>query len=634
MRQLFPSPVVMVADRAEAPGRLLKFDQPRRLLVALRPEEVQDCLRQADDALAEGNHVAGYLSYEAALGLDNAFETSRAYLMPLLWLGVFSAPICTDGPEPHFLSRSLDWRAELTPEEYRAAIGSIRSRIAAGSTYQANFTFRLSSSYTGDPWELFSFLYHNQPSTCCMYIDTGQWSICSASPELFFALNGSSLTVRPMKGTLRRGRWPEEDERLAGQLQLSRKDRAENLMIVDMVRNDLGRICDLGSVEARLFEVERHPTLFQMTSTVTGSTSASFSEIVSALFPCASVTGAPKIETMRILARTERSPREVYTGTMGYITPARQARFNVAIRTIIIDKQTGAAQCGIGSGITWDSTSEQEYQECLLKVRFTVRNRPTFQLLETFRWEPDSGFALLGLHLARLEQSARFFDFCFGRDQALSALDAAVQNVARLPMKVRLLLSISGDLTVNAAPLESDPLPIPALVGFADSPVDRENVKLFHKTTNRELYRRLLGLAPDWYDLFLWNEDEFVTELTRFNLLAFIGGRWTTPPVEHGLLAGTLRQELLRVGLVEEAALTKVCLRTAHILAAINSVRGLLVLRPKDVDAWLLEPMPEATACHPSFRPLIRHIHDVMSRREGLENGARTEDTEGTEGFF
>jgi para-aminobenzoate synthetase / 4-amino-4-deoxychorismate lyase len=505
----------------------------------------------------------------------------------------------------------------LTPEEYRAAIGSIRSKIAAGSTYQANFTFRLSSSYTGDPWELFSFLYHNQPSPCCMYIDTGQWSICSASPELFFALNGSALTVRPMKGTLRRGRWPDEDERLAGQLQLSGKDRAENLMIVDMVRNDLGRICDLGSVQARrLFEVERHPTLFQMTSTVTGSTSASFSEIVSALFPCASVTGAPKIETMRILARTERSPREVYTGTMGYITPARQARFNVAIRTIIIDKQSGAAQCGIGSGVTWDSTSEQEYQECLLKVRFTVQNRSTFQLLETFRWEPDSGFALLGLHLARLEQSARFFDFRFGHDQALSALRAAVQNVTRLPMKVRLLLSNSGDLTVNAAPLESDPLPIPSLLRFADSPVDPEDVKLFHKTTNRELYRRLLDSAPDCYDLFLWNEDGFVTELTRFNLLAFIGGRWITPPVEHGLLAGTLRQELLRVGLVEEAALTKVCLRTAQSVAAINSVRGLLVLRPKDVDSWLLEPMPDASDGDIVFRPLIRHIHHVMSRRE------------------
>jgi para-aminobenzoate synthetase / 4-amino-4-deoxychorismate lyase len=617
MRKRVPSPVVVVTDRAQAPGRLLIFDQPRRLLVALRPEEVQDCLRQADDALAGGNHVAGYISYEAALGLDKAFETSRTYLMPLLWLGVFSAPISSDGPDSHVLSPSLQWRAELTPEEYRATIGSIRSQIASGSTYQANFTFRLSSSYTGDPWELFSFLYHNQPSTCCMYIDTGRWSICSASPELFFALDGSTLTVRPMKGTLRRGRWPDEDERFARQLQLSEKDRAENLMIVDMMRNDLGRICDLGSVQARrLFEVERHPTLFQMTSTVTGSTNALFSEIVSALFPCASVTGAPKIETMRILARTERSPREVYTGSMGYITPARQARFNVAIRTVVVDKRAGTAHCGIGSGITWDSSSEQEYHECLLKIRFTEQNRSVFQLLETFRWNPDSGFALLGLHFARLEQSARFFDFRFSRDHALSTLHAAVQNVARLPMKVRLSLSVSGALTVNAAPLESDPLPVPALVRFADSPVDREDAKLFHKTTDRELYRHLLGSAPDCYDVLLWNGEAFVTELTRFNLLASIGGRWTTPPVEHALLSGTLRQELLQAGLVEEAALTKVRLQTEQILAAINSVRGLLILRPKDGDSWLLEPMSDASDCDSRFRPLIRHVHEVMSRRE------------------
>jgi para-aminobenzoate synthetase/4-amino-4-deoxychorismate lyase len=617
MSKRLPSPVVMVTDRADAPGRLLRFDQPKRLFVALRPEEVQDCLRQADGALAEGSHVAGYISYEAALGLDNAFETSRAYLMPLVWLGVFSAPLCTDGPEPYVLSRPFEWRAELTPEEYRAAIDFIRSQIAAGSTYQANFTFRLSSSYKGDPWELFSFLYHNQPSTCCMYIDTGRWSICSASPELFFALDGSALTVQPMKGTLRRGRWPDEDEQLARQLQLSGKDRAENLMIVDVVRNDLGRICELGSVQARrLFEVERHPTLFQMTSTVTGSTIARFSEIVSALFPCASVTGAPKIETMRILARTERSPREVYTGAMGYITPSRQARFNVAIRTIIVDKQTSTAHCGIGSGITWESISEQEYHECLLKIRFTVQNRSTFQLLETFKWEPGSGFALLGLHLARLEQSARFFDFRFSREQALSALHAAVQNVARLPMKVRLSSSISGALTVKATPLESDRLPVPALVRFADSPVGREDVKLFHKTTNRELYRHLLSSVPDCYDLLLWNEDAFVTELTRFNLLTFIDGRWATPPIEHGLLAGTLRQELLQAGLVEEAALTKVRFRTGRILAAINSVRGLLALRPNDGDSWFLEPMPDPSACDPIFSPLIRHIHEVMSRQE------------------
>jgi para-aminobenzoate synthetase/4-amino-4-deoxychorismate lyase len=615
MRQRAVSPVVMVTEMAIGPGRFLKFDQPHRLLVALRPEKVQDCLQQADEALAQGYHVAGYLSYEAALGLDHAFETSRDYVMPLLWLGVFSAPTCTDRPEPHSLSRCLQWQGEFTPEEYRAAIGSIRSQIAAGSTYQANFTFRLWSSYAGDPWELFCYLFHNQPSTCCMYIDTGRWSICSASPELFFALDGSTLTVRPMKGTLRRGRWSDEDERLVRQLYLSEKDRAENLMIVDMMRNDLGRVCSVGSVRVpQLFAVERHPTVLQMTSTVTGSTSAPFSQIVSALFPCASITGAPKVETMRILARTERSPREVYTGSMGYITPARQARFNVAIRTVIVDKRTRAAQCGIGSGITWDSTPEQEYQECLLKSRFTVQDHPPFQLLETFRWDPQTGFVLLSLHLGRLEQSARFFNFRSDRHLVLAGLEAAVRNFARIPMKVRLLLSVSGDLSVDAVPLESDPLPVPALVRFADSSVDRGDVELFHKTTNRELYSRLLDSAPDCYDLLLWNRETFVTELARFNVLAWTNGRWTTPPVEHGLLCGTLRQELLRAGLVEEADLTKDHLVTAQALAAVNSVRGLLLLRPINDDSWLLEPIHEGLDLDSAFWPLIHHVDLVMGR--------------------
>jgi para-aminobenzoate synthetase/4-amino-4-deoxychorismate lyase len=615
MRQRVPSPVVVVTEAAFPAGRLLKFDRPHRLLVALRPEEVLNALQQADKALAQGYHVAGYLSYEAALGLDHAFEASRAYTMPLLWLGVFSEPTRTEGPGAPFLAHRFQWQSELTPEEYRAAIGSIRSRIAAGSTYQANFTFRLWSSYAEDPWELFCFLYRNQPSTCCMYIDTGRWSICSASPELFFALDGSTLTVRPMKGTLRRGRWPAEDERLARQLHLSEKDRAENLMIVDMMRNDLGRVCDLGSVQVpRLFQVERHPTLFQMTSTVTGSTNAPFSEIVSALFPCASITGAPKVETMRILVRTERSPREVYSGSIGYMTPQRHGRFNVAIRTVIVDQQTGAAQCGIGSGITWDSTPEQEYEECLLKIRFTLQDHHLpFQLLETLRWDPAAGFVLLSSHLIRLERSARFFSFHFDRQVAQARLEAAVENGVRVPMKVRLSLSVSGDLTIEVVPLESDPLPVPALVRFADSPVDRAEPRLFHKTTNRELYRRLLAAAPEYYDLLLWNEDDLVTELTRFNVLAFMDGRWTTPPVEHGLLNGTLRQELLRAGLVKEAELTKDGARNAQALAAVNSVRGLHVLRPKSDDSWLLEPIPECSGDQTNLGPLVHHVNQVMT---------------------
>jgi para-aminobenzoate synthetase/4-amino-4-deoxychorismate lyase len=287
----------------------------------------------------------------------------------------------------------------------------------------------------------------------------------------------------------------------------------------------------------------------------------------------------------------------------------------VAIRTVIVDKQTGAAQCGLGSGITWDSSPEQEYQECLLKSRFTVQDHLPFQLLETFRWDPKAGFVLLDLHLVRLEQSARFFNFRSDRHLVLARLEAAIRSFPHTPMRVRLLLSVSGELSIDAMPLESDPLPVPALVRFASSAVDWGDAKLFHKTTNRELYLRLLGLAPDCYDLLLWNKEAFVTELTRFNVLAWMNGRWTTPPVEHGLLCGTLRQELLQAGLVEEADLSKDHVVTAQALAAVNSVRGLLLLRPINDDSWLLEPIHEGPDRDSAFWPLIHHVDQVMGRQ-------------------
>jgi branched-subunit amino acid aminotransferase/4-amino-4-deoxychorismate lyase len=238
-----------------------------------------------------------------------------------------------------------------------------------------------------------------------------------------------------------------------------------------------------------------------------------------------------------------------------------------------------------------------------------------FQLVETLRWDPQNGFVLLDSHLARLEQSARFFDFHFDRRLVLAKLEAVIPNVSRLPMKVRLLLFASGDIAVDALPLEVDPLPVRARVRFAGSAVNREDPKLFHKTTNRELYLRLLNSAHDCYDVLLWNEGAFVTELTRFNLLAWVDGRWITPAVKHGLLCGTLRHELLRAGLVKEADLTKDRLVTVPALAAINSVRGLLMLRPITEDSWLLEPLPEASDHDSAFSPLIHHVDQTMGPR-------------------
>jgi para-aminobenzoate synthetase/4-amino-4-deoxychorismate lyase len=582
-------PTVIFPDQT-AGGHWLRFDQPKRVLIAQSPAEVVPCLQEADAALAEGSYLAGFISYEAASGLERAYKTSNAYRMPLLWLGVFSAPTLMKIPAPPTFLPKLKWKAELTAVEYESAVSQIRSRIAAGYTYQTNFTFRLRSSYFEDPWELFKSLYCNQPAPSCAYVETDTWAVCSASPELFFALDGTTITVRPMKGTMPRGRWLAEDECLARQLEASPKDQAENLMIVDMVRNDLGQICKIGSVQVpKLFDVERYPSVLQMTSTVEGSTDAPFSKIIESLFPSASITGAPKLETMKIIAHTERSAREVYTGSIGYITPTRQARFNVAIRTVIIDKRNGEAECGIGSGVTWDSIPEKEYEECLLKSRFTMQHRNFFQLLETLRWDAQLGFWLLRRHLDRLESSAKFFGFPFDREQIRTKLDAAVLNQVHAPLKVRLLLSATGDTKVETAPLDDDPIPPRVLVRLAGSPVDPADLTLFHKSTDRSIYRRLLRAAPDCYDVLLWNKEHFVTELTRFNVITWIRGKWKTPRIQNGVLNGTLRQELLANDRIEEADLTIREVRNAESICAVNSVRGILMMKPCATDTWFLE---------------------------------------------
>ncbi len=607
------SPTVFIADEGLPPGRFLKFEKPHALLVATCPEDVLPCLQEADGALAKGHYLAGFISYEASLGLDNAYVTSRAYAMPLIWLGVFSSPAQIDVSEARSSGVAFRWEAEISRDEYASAIREVRSRIARGFTYQANVTFRLLSSYFEETWDLFRFLYQNQPASSCAYVDTGRWAVCSASPEIFFDLDRSSIRVQPMKGTIRRGRWREEDELLAERLGTSEKDRAENLMIVDMIRNDLGRVCKVGSVRVpALFEVERLPTLFQMTSTVTGSTDASFSEIVSALFPCASITGAPKVETMKIIAGVERSPREVYTGSIGYFTPERRARFNVAIRTVIVDKKAGVAQCGIGSGVIWDSTPDAEYDECLLKSRFSVEQSRSFQLLETLRHDPESGFALLKLHLRRLQSSARFFGYHFEQGLVEEHLQSAVEKAERVSLKIRILLSSVGAVTVDTAPLSADPIPERAQVRFAREPIDVSDSMLFHKTTERAVYQRMIGSVPGSYDVILWNKEGFVTELTRFNIVVSVSGRWKTPRVAHGLLKGTLSQQLISDQLLEEGDLTRADIEGAELVAVLNSVRGILILKPCDVGAWSLETLSENSAGNPELVRLVDAVRQFV----------------------
>jgi para-aminobenzoate synthetase/4-amino-4-deoxychorismate lyase len=358
-------------------------------------------------------------------------------------------------------------------------------------------------------------------------------------------------------------------------LRASEKEQAENVMIVDMVRHDLGRVAETGSVKVpRLFEVEKYPTLWQMTSTIEARTSATLSNVFRALFPPASITGAPKVRTMQIIAQIETSPRRVYTGTIGFIAPGRRHQFNVAIRTLLWNRQTRQAEYGVGSGITWGSQPEAEWQECRVKTRILDARVPAFSLLETMLWTPEDGCALLDRHLERLAQSAVYFGFAVDLPAVRLELERLAARVARTRQKVRLLVSKEGRITLEAEALPAAD-PAPQRVVVAPGPADSSNPFRYHKTTNRGLYEAARAACPGYADVLLLNERVEVTESTIANVAVEIEGKLCTPPVECGLLPGTLRADLLERGtLIERCISVEDVLRSPGVFL-LNSVRGM-----------------------------------------------------------
>ncbi|GAB4435534.1 MAG: hypothetical protein Kow0031_17270 [Anaerolineae bacterium] len=350
----------------------LQFKNPVEVIAVDDVAAVRPALARVEDAVERrGLTAAGFLAYEAAPAFDPAFRVRPQSALPLLWFGLYRQPEPAPPPTPNGQNHTLgQFTPAISADAYHRAIAQIKQHIAAGETYQVNYTMRLRTSFSGQPWSLFARLAGAQRGQLAAFVDTGRFALCSASPELFFDRDGDWLTARPMKGTAPRGDTPAEDDRLANWLHNSTKNRAENVMIVDMIRNDLSRFAELGSVRVpRLFQIERYPTVLQMTSTITARSDRPLAEIMAALFPCASITGAPKVRTMEIIAALEPEPRGIYTGAIGFMAPGRQAQFNVAIRTVAIDRQSGLAEYGVGGGIVWDSDPEQEYEECQIKAR-------------------------------------------------------------------------------------------------------------------------------------------------------------------------------------------------------------------------------------------------------------------------
>jgi para-aminobenzoate synthetase/4-amino-4-deoxychorismate lyase len=565
--------------------RWFLYREPLGTLEASRREDVLPLIAEVRRQTELGRVAVGWIGYESSPAFDAALVVRPPGKLPLAWFAIFAAGV--DAPPPEALAAPAPftpaWRGGPTPSLYRRAVARIHGHIAAGDTYQVNYTYRLRAAWEGDPLARFAALARAQRSRYGAFIDAGRYAVLSASPELCFRLEGELITCRPMKGTAARGLTAPEDLRQAERLRASEKERAENVMIVDMVRNDLGRIARTGTVRVpRLWETERYPTLWQMTSTVCAETGAPLEEILAAIFPSASITGAPKVRTMQIIAQLERTPRGIYTGCVGVLGPGRLGWMNVAIRTLVVDRRRGQAEYGTGSGIVWDSRAGAELAECRTKTLVLGGAPPPFRLLETLAWVPGEGLLLLEWHLRRLAASADYFGFACDPDDLRARLAAATRGLRRL-QRVRLLLDERGGVEIGVAPLGLRAMPLVerpgrarrlVRVALAREPVRRGDVFLYHKTTQREVYDRALAGRPGLDDVILWNEEGDVTESTIANVVVRDAAGLWTPPVESGLLAGTFRANLLERGAIRERRITLPELRAAREVWLINSVRG------------------------------------------------------------
>lgn len=543
--------------------------------------DVVPAFAYVESEVAAGRWAAGFVSYEAAPAFDDVLavrlDVREDSALPLLWFALYGRRF---DPGP-ILSGEYElsaWEGIEDIARYNRSMARIRSHICAGDTYQVNYTYQQSARFQGDPQGFYADLLTAQSAAYGAYLDVGRFQILSASPEMFFVRKGDRIMCRPMKGTSARGRWTEEDRAMRAALLVSEKERAENVMIVDLIRNDLGRVARFGTVRVDdLISAEQYETVWQLVSTVSADLRPGTGtvDLFRALFPCGSVTGAPKVRTMEIIADLEADPRGVYCGTIGMLAPPGSgmpdASFSVAIRTVTIDRDTGTASYGIGGGITHDSEAAQEYAETRTKARVLVHKVADFELFETLRWEAERGYLFLSEHLDRLLDSAAYCGFPFFRTQAEEHLTSVARGIAWDFARVRLSLDQTGRLHVESEQLTLRDEPLEVAVD--DVPVDPADWRLFHKTSMRRRYRDARLRHPGADDVLLVNLDGEVTESTIANVIVRIDGAWVTPPLASGCLPGVMRRVLLETGEITEASVLVSDLDRVEELALINSVR-------------------------------------------------------------
>ncbi|MDZ7723046.1 MAG: aminodeoxychorismate synthase component I [candidate division KSB1 bacterium] len=562
---------VLLFDRNDHSWNL--FSHPLRIIQADSCQEVLPALTEIESAVRQnGLWAAGFLSYEAASAFDPALHTHAPAGFPLLWFGLYRQAEPVRFPnQPSGEAGALIWQPSVTRKHYLRCIQTIKQHIRRGDTYQVNYTYRQRAELHSEPWPLFQQMIRAQGPGYGACINLPDWCICCASPELFFSTNADKLVSKPMKGTAARAVTACQDQQRANRLYHSAKDRAENTMIVDMVRNDMGRVARTGSIDVPfLNQVERYPTVWQMTSTVTCLTDASRVNIFKALYPAASITGAPKASAMNIITKLETTPRNIYTGSIGFMSPENRSQFNVAIRTLLWNKKSGRAEYGTGGGIVWDSVDSHEYRETLTKTRI-LHQMPPHYLFESLLWRAETGFFLLDLHLDRLRHSARYFGFPFDASRAGQQLKSGI-DTDKQELKAKLYLYPDGNMAIEASPLI--PHPRRYRISLASAPVSSDDPRLYHKTSDRSMYERALQQAST-ADVLLWNEKHRLTESCTANIALQIDGLLYTPPVSAGLLPGVYRRYLLEQKKLRVKSLTRDDLLNSQKVFCMNSVRGL-----------------------------------------------------------
>ena len=570
------------------PGERLRcaFGAPLRVLRVDEPAEVGLLLQQVQAESAAGRWCVGFVAYEAAPAFDAALCV-HATEGPLAWFAVFDQALewSTDCELPPGAAKAAhqpakaSWGSGLDRAAFARDIEAIQSAIAAGDCYQINHTAQLKGELLqGSALALYAALRRAQPGGYSAYLDAGEAQLLSVSPELFFDWDGSRLLVRPMKGTAARGATPAQDQAQAQALRASVKERAENVMIVDLIRNDLSRVAQPFSVKVpELFTLQALPTVWQMTSDVTADSrpGTTLAEVFAALFPCGSITGAPKVQAMRLIHELEPAPRGAYCGAIGVVRPGGHATFNVAIRTVVAQGQV--LSCGIGSGITAGASVEGEWQEWRHKRAFLDRASEPFDLLETLALS-DGLLRHQDLHLARLQRAARHFGYSLDEAALRASLAALAESHPQSLWRVRVLLDAAGRHQVQAFAMEASPAEVTLVL--ADHPFDAAHSEFVrYKTTRRAHYEAAAPAQPGMFDAILWNERGELTECTRGNLALQIDGQWLTPALSCGLLDGVGREVALREGRIREAVLRVEDLQQATGLAFINSLRGWIPAR-------------------------------------------------------